>query len=1131
MLFERCDAERSIAITITITIKKVRRQQSLPTDSVRESRPSLPSSMLASQLETFLGGIKKKYRSKSEGRAPEEEKKGERRSRGDLPQNSLRVGISKMLTRWKTETRESTRDGKSFTQKKGVNIDPINVFGTIRRDQSLDSATRRGLFHKKGAFSPKSPKEWLEVSGREESSGLLSPSLRRCCLECPEEAATQERRLSRGEGGSDSSKDGSIQSDTSLDSEDSCVSVIFVPNHEDKIALPSQPSTSNSSESSESPTGWASPDGGKALSPVKTRTKKSEESRSPPKVPSPEQQETETKEQMSTTLTPGHLTPLSKVPEHKSFELEDLPNNDNPINCHTRAFAERVECETPPLSPLPAKPSSNYDYPIVRHHPLFAKSQRCRSGTISSLLVGENIEFFRKPGSARTGVQSTRKSTPKLLTFEIYNPETDDLDSDSSLSSSPESGESVVSVISDKKSFEMKKELEGQSGSRAEERTPEEEKVFNFDFPGNNDKENYLPESTKNSEEETIFRFDFPGGQSAKSSCEEIDEAIYTNEEAAEEDPVDKKLERRKQELISLLEQNKAMLEEEEIVFKFDLTGSQEDEEATTPEAIGDINPVGPTEQDMLINEENLEKKSERRKQELMFLLDENKAMLDDITKTRAVEEVSWKTASQLQSMEELRLPSLSRSSSSSPERRDCHSEGEHQGKKKESDRQGSLEGVPNITEETVTKRKVSSACKLLQISHRVEEEEIMDDLQMVAPVAICVTEVDSIDTGAKDGETDLSQVGGNNRDNSSSSSVSPSASSPSAISPSAVSPSNISPSNISPSNISPSNISPSNISPSNVSPSNISPLAVSPSAVSPEASSKRKESFGKVQSDSREDEKVVLPSRRPDKRRRDDSLESNSASIKSNTVQLSDTGSLLSHRFSTISISSNVSSDVSLGNTSAVSGSSCYLASMSSADFDDRPVLASSFSLSEADEEDKDKENAGEGKDVSSPPKKDQLSPPRTGNGTKQMVLSGRGETRPKLKSLFKRASDGKSKSHSSSEGRSREGDAECLAVKGARSRISTLSSMTPDTSLEQSTCVERCSSSFEEELIRSKTHDTEVGDDNAFSASDSDDSAEAGGNLTHHRLTLSLDKTINDNDLFPPDIITSSGKGKLTT
>ena len=46
-------------------------------------------------------------------------------------------------------------------------------------------------------------------------------------------------------------------------------------------------------------------------------------------------------------------------------------------------------------------------------------------------------------------------------------------------------------------------------------------------------------------------------------------------------------------------------------------------------------------------------------------------------------------------------------------------------------------------------------------------------------------------------------------------------------------------------------------------------------------------------------------------------------------SIHYSDTSSLLSHRFSTISISSNVSSEVS---------SSCYLASMSSADFDDRP-------------------------------------------------------------------------------------------------------------------------------------------------------------------------------------------------
>jgi hypothetical protein len=102
---------------------------------------------------------------------------------------------------------------------------------------------------------------------------------------------------------------------------------------------------------------------------------------------------------------------------------------------------------------------------------------------------------------------------------------------------------------------------------------------------------------------------------------------------------------------------------------------------------------------------------------------------------------------------------------------------------------------------------------------------------------------------------------------------------------------------------------------------------------------------------------------RRFEKRKREqreDSLDSTHTasshqSIRSSSGGLynnqSDTGSVLSHRFSTISISSNVSSDISFGNASAVSGSSCYLASMSSADFDDRPALASSFSLSEAEE------------------------------------------------------------------------------------------------------------------------------------------------------------------------------------
>ena len=222
--------------------EKVRRQQSLPECHFSsEERPrSLKDSFLAvtqrKKFDIFLEGITKLRKSavtRTEERpAVPGSEAGERRS--------LKVGISKMLNKWKSETEEET-GLKSFTQKRGVTIDPINVLG-LRRDPSLDSATRRGLYHRAGGCSPKSPQQ------------QISPTVRRCCMECPEDLAqSQERRLSQG--GSDSSKDSSIQSDTSLDSEDSCVSVIFVA----KPGVPnnghSQRSTSNSSGSSESPPG------------------------------------------------------------------------------------------------------------------------------------------------------------------------------------------------------------------------------------------------------------------------------------------------------------------------------------------------------------------------------------------------------------------------------------------------------------------------------------------------------------------------------------------------------------------------------------------------------------------------------------------------------------------------------------------------------------------------------------------------------------------------------------------------------------------------------------------------------------------------------------------------------------
>ena len=678
-------------------------------------------------------------------------------------------------------------------------------------------------------------------------------------------------------------------------------------------------------------------------------------------------------------------SPLSpKVQEHKSFEMEDLPD-DNPINCHPRAYATRVEYELePPLSPL-----ARSDYPIVRHHPLFAKSHRSLGGgaSISSLLVGENVEYIRKPGvSLSKSVQSVRKSSPKLLTFEIFNPETDDLDSDnneSSLSSSPDSEESVISVINDVRNTEQSTKEAGESeNAEAVKRSGEENFIFKFDIES-------IPKEDK------FPKTDF---------CFETKRSI---------DSQDK-----------ILSDLKSLLEIDEI-------------------------------------EKEIERKAEERKKILISLLDENKTVLQNmkakgsLTKSDTIEEVALKTSSQLQSMEELRLPSVLRSHSISPETREgqecCRSEpilhplglGSSQ---------ESLKDVEDLecqggSKKEAKRRKISSMEKLKQISGAVQAEGD----EALVPIEICVTE--HINEKSAEKSQGSAQVS-----------------------------------------------------------SEPVPLKVKDD----QQQTRNEESFAKKQKDlnkitkvseeSKEDKTadtlnrptemdsaIIIPYRKLERKKRDDSLESNTASVKS-SVQLSDSGSLLSHRFSTISISSNVSSDVSLGNTSGVSGSSCYLASMSSADFDDRPPLASSFSLSEAEETKEVEEILEQSslRSTSSIKKKEQLSPPKTG------VSSGE---RPKLKSLFKRSSNG-TKSGGSNESRSHESWKEENG-KQNRSRIGTFSSLTPDTSLEQATCVERSSTSVEEELFRSAGSELITADveEDAVSASDSEDSAETGGSLTHHR------------------------------
>ena len=979
---------------------QIQRQQSLPSEHI-ESKRGLKESICLDASSSRFDGLRERFSKFRE--ASKETEQAQEPTQESSTNKSFTHGLVKILHRWKSEHEPNkTQIQSSFTRKKGVNIDPIMVFG-LRRDQSLDSATRRGLFHKKGAWSPKSPK--VETHSPLENPCLLSPTVRRCCMECPDDNGVVERRLSRGEAGSDSSKDSSIQSDTSLDSEDSCISVIFVPHPElksnsesTKQSPQSQRSTSNSSESSESPTGRGSPmsTGSKLLSPSKLHAKGKisklttennlEKSKSEDDKLADIRESEEPPPLHCNKLRHTGLSMLPRIPEHRSFELEDLPI-ENPINCHPLGGAQRVEImneDDVPLSPRPKEDSnSRYNYPIVKHHPLFAKTHKSRSG-ISSLLLGESIEFRRKPGqSSCQGVQSVRKSIPKLLTFEIYNPETDDLDSDTSMSSSPDSEESVVSVISD--------------SSRA---IPKNLDILD-------DRINITEPIMETKDDDTIFVFD--------------PELVIESSE--------------------------------------DVTIDTKDEEQNT-----------------LYDKKEMERKSELRKKELINLLGENKNVFQNISSHiksgEDIEGVVLKTASQLQSMEELRIPMLKRSIECiSPDIKECKSEPILYIPKNIS-QQDSLESISSLSEtkqDNVPENPNSIEIKPTDEKAKVSDKQIK--ISTLVKMKLAGMKIDD-DMMPEIVISDASEI-------------------------------NVQTCEPEPTNIKECN-NPSSLLDQQTEDKQCDTTAIESEKEKVISESPSPKSFDEKLSESGSKCEIegqpIVPFRRLERKKRDDSLESNTPSVKS-SIYHSDTGSVLSHRFSTISISSNLSSDVSFGNNSGVSGSSCYLASMSSADFDDRPPLASSFSLSEAEEneylssqpsqEDPSKGDIGQPQATLPPVKKDQLSPPRTEQRT------------PKLKCLFKRSSDGKSRStshdskkslQSSCENRSRDGADE--AGSKPRSRIG--SALTPDTSVEQTTCVERCSSSFEEELMRSFNKDD---NDDQGSPSDSEDSAEAGGSLTHHR------------------------------
>ncbi|XP_024082395.1 uncharacterized protein LOC106667224 isoform X2 [Cimex lectularius] len=345
-----------------------------------------------------------------------------------------------------------------------------------------------------------------------------------------------ERRHSR-EDGSDSSKDSSLQSDTSVDSEDSFASVIFVPKSD-----PMEQQSTNTSPTMQSTPASPQPTSPKIKFPPPVSPKMKNPSQMPfglpshpssPKIKHPAQL-------MSSTTTPTSpkikyfpqptsprtypTTFLTSPTTRNTFKFQMPPNNNGGVNSSQmnkpptpKTFGSFNIPQVGP--PSPTEPShKNETSPSVSSKPLFVPSPSLNKMEFSSFLLEKETsdqgklgmpalspglsptavkkplaavkvgpltssevvlktkeestvkkEASAHPNPCSVGVSSVtlrsqyplvrrsatmhgrtdtplQRPVPRLLSLEIFNPETDDMDSDSSGLSSPDSVGSVISI-------------------------------------------------------------------------------------------------------------------------------------------------------------------------------------------------------------------------------------------------------------------------------------------------------------------------------------------------------------------------------------------------------------------------------------------------------------------------------------------------------------------------------------------------------------------------------------------------------------------------------------------------------------------------------------------------------------
>ncbi|XP_063229163.1 LOW QUALITY PROTEIN: uncharacterized protein LOC134534610 [Bacillus rossius redtenbacheri] len=258
------------------------------------------------------------------------------------------------------------------------------------------------------------------------------------------------RRHSR-EDGSDSSKDSSLQSDTSVDSEDSFASVIFVPKQE---SLQSDPGPG-------SPAPTTSP---KSCQAPPTSPKTSQSAPTTPKSltsPSAKTTPLASAGARSTSLTSPNTKPPSLTPTKAS-----PVTLTSPADSHPHLTKQKSESATSPSSgvPLPLAPCPSKQKPAAEPEKKTSPPRPAKSSQFQDLLSVKPAPVISRVAAAGVSSRSSlplvrRASTaiqgrpdrplPRLLSLELFNPETDDMDSDSSGVSSPDSVGSVVSVLGD----------------------------------------------------------------------------------------------------------------------------------------------------------------------------------------------------------------------------------------------------------------------------------------------------------------------------------------------------------------------------------------------------------------------------------------------------------------------------------------------------------------------------------------------------------------------------------------------------------------------------------------------------------------------------------------------------------